>query len=81
MTTWPASPSTWRRESLSSAGMGERRARLPHFVVDLVAGSGLELQDRTGHHHLKGIDTPWQPGPLRLVLLQRTMPHEPLIGG
>jgi hypothetical protein len=28
-------------------------------VVDLVAGSGIEFQDR-GAHELKGIDHPWQ---------------------
>jgi pimeloyl-ACP methyl ester carboxylesterase len=41
----------------SIAGMGE--VLVSRTVVDLVAGSGLELQDR-GRHELKGIDTAWQ---------------------
>lgn len=41
----------------SIAGTGE--VLVSRTVVDLVAGSGLELQDR-GHHDLKGIDTAWQ---------------------
>jgi class 3 adenylate cyclase len=39
------------------AGVGE--VLVSRTVVDLVAGSGLELQDR-GNHDLKGIDTAWQ---------------------
>jgi class 3 adenylate cyclase len=39
------------------AGPGE--VLVSRTVKDLVAGSGLEFEDR-GEHHLKGLPEPWQ---------------------
>jgi class 3 adenylate cyclase len=41
----------------AEAGAGE--VLVSRTVVDLVAGSGIGLQDR-GHHELKGIEGTWQ---------------------
>ena len=56
VTTWLGS---WCTSRTVSSLAGPSEVLVSRTVTDLVAGSGIEFEDR-GEHELKGIDGTWQ---------------------